>query len=159
MKRLLAILLTLTTLGCLGLSGCKKRQAIGKFYTLQEACEQGFLTEEDVKAIAFYHGGREANVDKFEEDYAPTPKNPAQIPAKIQNNIKSDYIFYFLKESKKAKESMIKIEKYYGYYNGCYVVVIDHSVPGYGHNEGIMTVEIMGYKFTYNWKGIEVWRK
>ena len=53
MKRLLAILLTLTTLGCLGLSGCKKRQAIGKFYTLQEACEQGFLTEEDVKAIAF----------------------------------------------------------------------------------------------------------
>ena len=99
MKRLLAILLTLTTLGCLGLSSCKKRQAIGKFYTLQEACEQGFLTEEDVKAIAFYHGGREANVDKFEEDYAPTPKNPAQIPASIQNDKKSDYIFYFLKES------------------------------------------------------------
>ncbi len=33
MKRLLAILLTLTTLGCLGLGGCKKRQAIGKFYS------------------------------------------------------------------------------------------------------------------------------
>ena len=159
MKRLLAILLTLTTLGCLGVSSCKKRQAIGKFYTLQEAFDQGFLTEEDVKAIAFYHGGREANVDKFEEDYAPTPKNPAQIPASIQNDIKSDYIFYFLKESKKAKESMIKIEKYYGYYNGCYVVVIDHSVPGYGHHAGIMTVEIMGYKFTYDWKGIDVWRK
>lgn len=159
MKRLLAILLTLTTLGCLGLRGCKKRQAIGKFYTLQEACEQGFLTEEDVKAIAFYHGGREANADKFEEDYVPIPKNPEQIPAKIQNDIKSDYIYYFLKESKNAKESMIKIEEYYGSYNGYYVAVIGHNVPGTNHHTGIMTKEIMGYKFTYDWKGIEVWRK
>ncbi len=159
MKRLLAILLTLTTLGCLGLSGCKKRQAIGKFYTLQEACEQGFLTEEDVKAIAFYHGGREANADKFEEDYVPISKNPEQIPAKIQNDIKSDYIYYFLKESKNAKESMIKIEEYYGSYNGYYVAVIGHNVPGTNHHTGIMTKEIMGYKFTYDWKGIEVWRK
>lgn len=159
MKRFLAILLTIITLGCLGLSGCKKRQAIGKFYTLQEACEQGLLAEEDVKAIAFYHGGREANADKFEEDYVPTPKNPEQIPAKIQNDIKSDYIYYFLKESKNAKESMIKIEEYYGSYNGYYVAVISHNVPGTNHHTGIMTKEIMGYNFTYDWKGIDVWKK
>lgn len=156
MKRLLAILLTLTTLGCLGLSGCKKKQT---FFTLQEACNQGFLTAEDVKAIAFYHGGREANADKFEEDYVPTPKKPEQIPAKIQNNIKSDYIRCFLKNAKNANKSMITIEEYYGSYNGYYIVVINHSVPGYGHHTGILTVEIMGYKFTYDWKGIEVWRK
>ena len=57
MKKLLAILLTLTTLGCLGLSSCKKRQAIGKFYTLQEAFDQGFLTENDLKSIAYYNNG------------------------------------------------------------------------------------------------------
>ena len=77
MKKLLAILLTLTTLGCLGLSGCKKRQAIGKFYTLQEAFDQGFLTENDLKSIAYYNnGGRENNEDKIEEDFVPQPLNP-----------------------------------------------------------------------------------
>ncbi len=160
MKRFFAILLTIITLGCFGLSSCKKRVAVGKFYDFQDACDKGFFTEEDVKAIAYYHhDGRWLNEDKMEENYEPPIKTPAAIPANLQKEIKSDYIYYYMKETKNAKESMVKIEKYYGMYNGYYVGILYTTAPGYHHNDSIYDVEIMGYTFHYNWKKIKVWGK
>ena len=66
---------------------------------------------------------------------------------------------YYMKETKNAKESMVKIEKYYGMYNGYYVGILYTTAPGYHHNDSIYDVEIMGYTFHYNWKKIKVWGK
>ena len=157
MKRLLAILLTLTTLGCLGLSGCKKRQAIGKFYTLQEAFDQGFLTENDLKSIAYYNnGGRKNNEDKIEEDFVPQPLNPKTIPADIQKSIKSDYIYYNEKLDNKTKDSEVKIKYYYGKYNDSYIVILKGPF-GYTADDKYFSVD--GYKFYYTQSEYKVWRK
>ena len=157
MKRLLAILLTLTTLGCLGLSGCKKRQAIGKFYTLQEAYEQGFLSENDLKNIAYYNnGGRANNEDKIEEDFIPEPLNPKSIPADIQKNIKSDYIYYNEKLDNKTKDSEVKIDDYYGEYNNCYVVILHGP---FGYLTVVNEFSVNGYNYSYTQSEFMVWRK
>ena len=157
MKKLLAILLTLTTLGCLGLSGCKKRQAIGKFYTLQEAFDQGFLTENDLKNIAYYNnGGRENNEDKIEEDFLPQPLNPKTIPADIQKSIKSDYIYYNEKLDNKTKDSEVKIDDYYGEYNNCYVAILHGP---FAYFAVVNEFSVNGYNYSYTQSEFMVWRK
>ena len=157
MKRLLAILLTLTTLGCLGLSGCKKRQAIGKFYTLQEAYELGFLSENDLKSIAYYNnGGRANNENKIEEDFVPDPLNPKTIPADIQKNIKSDYIYYNESLDNKTKESEVKIKYYYGKYNNCYIVILQGP---FSYTADDRYFSVCGYTFYYTQSEYKVWRK
>lgn len=157
MKRLLAILLTLTTLGCLGLSGYKKRQAIGKFYTLQEAFDQGFLTENDLKSIAYYNnGGRKNNEDKIEEDFVPQPLNPKTIPADIQKSIKSDYIYYNEKLDNKTKDSEVKIDDYYGEYNNCYVAILHGP---FAYFAVVNEFSVNGYNYSYTQSEFMVWRK
>ena len=157
MKRLLAILLTLTTLGCLGLSGCKKRQTIGKFYTLQEAFDQGFLTENDLKSIAYYNnGGRENNEDKIEENFVPQPLNPKTIPADIQKSIKSDYIYYNEKLDNKTKDSEVKIDDYYGEYNNCYVAILHGP---FAYFAVVNEFSVNGYNYSYTQSEFMVWRK
>ncbi len=155
MKRLLAILLTLTTLGCLGLSGCKKREAIGKFYTLQEAFDQGFLTENDLKSIAYYNnGGRKNNEDKIAEDFAPQPLNPETIPADIQKNIKSDCVYYSELLKNTEKDSNVRIDYYYGNYNGCYVIVLHAPLV---YTTDIRNFSVKGYNFYYTQSEFKVW--
>lgn len=157
MKKLLAILLTLTTLGCLGLSGCKKRQTIGKFYTLQEAFDQGFLTENDLKSIAYYNnGGRKNNEDKIEEDFVPQPLNPKTIPADIQKSIKSDYIYYNEKLDNKTKDSEVKIDDYYGEYNNCYVAILHGP---FAYFAVVNEFSVNGYNYSYTQSEFMVWRK
>lgn len=166
MKRLLAILLTLTTLGCLGVSSCKntqtqdpstERQAIGRFYTLQEAYDQGFITENDLKSIAYYNnGGRENNEDKIEEDFVSQPLNPKTIPADIQKNIKSDYIYYNDKLENTEKDSSVRINNYYGSYNDTYVLTLRGP---FGYAAVIKDFSVSGYKFYYTQEEFMVWRK
>ncbi len=166
MKRLLAILLTLTTLGYLGVSSCKntqtqdpstERQAIGRFYTLQEACDQGFITENDLKSIAYYNnGGRKNNEDKIAEDFAPQPLNPETIPADIQKNIKSDYIYYNEKLDNKTKDSKVTIKHYYGKYNDSYVVTLNGP---FLYTADERTFAVNGYNFYYTQEEFMVWRK
>ena len=157
MKRLLAFLLTLITLGCLGLIGCKKRQAIGKFYTLQEAYEQGFLSENDLKSIAYYNnGGRENNEDKIGEDFVPQPLNPKTIPDDIQKNIKSDYIYYNEKLDNKTKDSEVKIDDYYGEYNNCYVAILHGP---FAYFAVVNEFSVNGYNYSYTQSEFKVWRK
>ena len=36
----------------------------------------------------------------MEENYEPPIKTPAAIPANLQKEIKSDYIYYYMKETK-----------------------------------------------------------
>ena len=166
MKRLLAILLTLTTLGYLGVSSCKntqtqdpstERQAIGRFYTLQEACDQGFITENDLKSIAYYNnGGRKNNEDKIAEDFAPQPLNPETIPADIQKNIKSDYIYYNEKLDNKTKDSEVKIDDYYGEYNNCYVAILHGP---FAYFAVVNEFSVNGYNYSYTQSEFMVWRK
>ena len=166
MKRLLAILLTLTTLGCLGVSSCKntqtqdpstERQAIGRFYTLQEACDQGFITENDLKSIAYYNnGGRKNNEDKIAEDFAPQPLNPETIPADIQKYVKSDYIYYNDKLENTEKDSSVRIKNYYGSYNDAYVLTL---CGPFSYAAVIKDFSVSGYKFYYTQEEFMVWRK
>ena len=166
MKRLLAILLTLTTLGCLGVSSCKKRQtqdpsterqAIGRFYTLQEACDQGFITESDLKSIAYYNnGGRKNNEDKIAEDFAPQPLNPETIPTDIQKYVKSDYVYYNEKLENTEDISKVKINRYYGNYNGAYVLTL---CGPFDYIAVINDFSVDGYNFYYTQEEFRVWRK
>ena len=166
MKRLLAILLTLTTLGCLGVSSCKntqtqdpstERQAIGRFYTLQEACDQGFITENDLKSIAYYNnGGRKNNEEKIAEDFVPQPLNPETIATDIQKYVKADYVYYKENLDNKTKDSDVRIKHYYGNYNGSYVLTL---CGPFDYPAVINEFSVNGYKFYYTQEEFMVWRK
>ncbi len=97
----------------------------GEFYTLQEAYDAGWLTQEDLKSIAYYHnGGREGNEEIMGEDYQPQLKTPEVIDKMTELSIKQTYCDNLRKQDN-AKPSGVTIERYYGAYNGCYAVVLD----------------------------------
>ncbi len=102
----------------------------GEFYTLQQAYDAGWLTQEDLKSIAYYHnGGREGNEEIMGEDYQPQPKTPEVIDKMTELSIKQTYCENLRKQDN-AKPSGVTIERYYGAYNGCYAVVLSSIYIG-----------------------------
>ncbi len=97
----------------------------GEFYTLQEAYDAGWLTQEDLKSIAYYHnGGTEGNEEIMGEDYQPQPKTPEVIDKMTELSIKQAYINCY-KLGGYGKPSGVTVKNYFGSYNGCYAVVTE----------------------------------
>ena len=134
-----------------------RKRPMGKLYTLQEAFKQGFITENDLKSIAYYNnGGRKNNEDKIAEDFAPQPLNPETIPADIQKYVKSDYIYYNEKLENTEDISKVKINRYYGNYNGAYVLTL---CGPFDYIAVINDFSVDGYNFYYTQEEFMVWRK
>lgn len=98
---------------------------IGKFYTLQEAYDEGFLSIDDLKNIAYHF-----NEGSDDESFVPTPKTPEVLSEEIQNIIKRDYMEFLdipmeLKKSYPGGDKeAISISKYYGTYGNNIAICI-----------------------------------
>ena len=85
----------------------------GEFYSLQEAYDNGYLTKEDLENIAYYNNNKLLTYpETIDETVAALIKEDA---ANIRRNQDKLPIL-------DAKAEDFEILKYYGTYNGCYVV-------------------------------------
>ena len=63
----------------------------GTFYTLQEAYDNGWLNQEQLLSIAYYHQGTEGNEELMGENYTPIPKTPDMLSEELELEIKQKY--------------------------------------------------------------------
>ena len=93
----------------------------GTFYTLQEAYDNGWLNQEQLLSIAYYHQGTEGNEELMGENYTPIPKTPDMLSEELELEIKQKYY-----EQESCEERSISMDKvksiYYGVYNDCVCV-------------------------------------
>lgn len=116
MKRLLCIGVALLMSISL-LFGCNEEK--GNFYSLQECYDNGYLTTEDLKNIAFYY-----NDENYDDSFEPTPKIPETLSNATENNIKQVYLNNLKERFPDATLGGIRITKYYGTYDDCVVVTV-----------------------------------
>ena len=125
----------------------------GKFADLDEAYKKGWLSDEDVRDIYYYHSNKKYIEYNF---YNPTPITPLSTEKTIK--IKQDYLEWRRKNVENTKSEGeyddltvddVNLEHYFGTYNGCYVVLIEF----YGdiHMDAETTEYIAGYRFDYNY--------
>ena len=150
MKKFFTVFLSAILSFCMlfAFSGCKEKP-YGKFYTLEQAYEAGYITQEDLINIAYYrHPNLEKNAHFYGEDFSPIPL--AEFSEDLQRKIKLDKVFY---ENKQAQEKNwryymtvddVYIAGYYGIYNDCVAV--------YFGDQGLIVLEsdlIGGVYFSY----------
>lgn len=122
----------------------------GKFYTLTEAYENGWLSHDDLTTIANYHNNEVECTDNLDEAIAYNIKATAAY--EMRNNYE-----VIIPE---AKTEDFKILHYYGSYNGCYAVIMDEP---YLDSPAVVLDEwdeVSGVKFHYtNPHRIFVWKE
>lgn len=128
------------------MAACTPKQR-GTFYTLQEAFDQGMLTQDDLRSIAYYqNGGSE------DEDFEPKLKTPESLSEKTEKAIKETRAYDLrnqdTKPIKEAKAKDITILKYYGTYNNCIALMMNDIYHDYPTALREVTVE--GVLFRYS---------
>ena len=118
MKKLFLCLMVLISIFAVALSGCSSD---GKFYTLQEAYDNGFLTKEDLEQIAYYNNN--------EIEY------PETLDKSVEQKIKEVAAEYLRNREvhpvPQARASGITILKYLGAYSGNYVLMLKNKYDLY----------------------------
>ena len=115
-------------------------QPIGKFYTLQEAYIEEFITVEELQIIAKYHN----NWRQMSNDLDPQViKDIKEIAA---YNLRNDELSPMIN----AKADDFIITKYYGTYNKCVVFMIEHPDLQQPGEELDITETIAGVIFEYS---------
>ena len=114
-------------------------QPIGKFYTLQEAYIEEFITVDELQIIAKYHNnGRQTSND---------------LDPQVIKDIKEIAAYNLRNESSSmsnAKADDFIITKYYGTYNKCVVFMIEHPDLQQPGVELDITETIAGVIFEYS---------
>ena len=141
-------------------AGCTPEQqyAVGNFYSLEEAYENGWLTQEDILSIAYYYNqGAEGNEALMGESYAPEPTAPEMLDEERANQIKRTYLNDVIAMPDGTFEHVI-IRAYYGTYHENIVIHITDDYHGYDYVSE-PEYEIGGVWF-YNYVGacLRVWR-
>ena len=123
-KVIIFLLSIICAFGVMFSAGCNT--PTGKFYTLQEAYDNGFLTQEDLMSIAYFNnGGREYNEDIMDENYVPAPMNPTALSAETDMAIRQSYWDKYYKENTPTNRTIDDIGLgYYGTYNNCVAVKV-----------------------------------
>ena len=144
-KKFISLGVLLSMIACF-FCGCRDEPQ-GTFYSLQTAYEQGLLTQEDIKNIAYYrYDGKEwvyAGVDVNEEafyelqptDYAPIPKTPEVLSKETEKAIKESRAAFYRtltfpdgkKIYPKARARGFTVAQYYGTYNDCVAIRITEN--------------------------------
>ena len=134
---------------------------IGAFFSLQEAYDKGWLTQNDLMSIAYYHsGGRLYNEEIMPEDYSPQPKMPEILSDETQLKIKSTAAKEYREEYKitEAEAVGFTINQYCGTYGNCVVVMMRDVYSG--TTGEVWTDTVSDINFYYNsGKSIQVWRE
>ena len=116
-------------------AGCTPEQqyAVGNFYSLEEAYENGWLTRDDILSIAYYYNqGAEGNETLMGESYAPEPMVPEMLDEERVNQIKRTYLNEVIAMPEGTFEHVI-IRAYYGTYHENIVIHITDDYHGYDY--------------------------
>ena len=119
----------------------------GEFCTLQEAYDNGFLTDNDIMHISYFMGGtvykikESANAQGEQEweeiDFEPQ-KQLSKLPETIENQLKTNfysnnpYWFKNVKGEEIGNADDVRLTSY-GKYGDAYVVGIEFTFMGYGN--------------------------
>ena len=144
-----------------GIKQADKEESVGVLYTLQEAYENGWLTQEDLLSIAYYHnGGRAYNEEIMSENYQPAPKMPEVLSEETELKIKITAAKeYREKENMKyAEADGFTITQYCGTYGDCVAVMLKDKYTG--AFQAVRTETIAGVNFRYpNSRTLTIWRE
>ena len=118
-------------------AGCTPEQqyaaSVGNFYSLEEAYENGWLTQEDILSIAYYYNqGTDGNEELMGENYAPNPMVPETLDEERVNQIKRTYLNEVIAMPEGTLEHVI-IRAYYGTYDESVVIDITDDYHGYDY--------------------------
>lgn len=108
----------------------------GTFYSLQEAYDQGLITQDDLESIANYY--KSENQEELDEEIANAIK---ETRAYCLRTLSSSSI-------KNAKADDVTILGYYGTYNNCFAVKIDDDFAVY--TTALREVTLAGIVFRYS---------
>lgn len=137
-------------------TGCTA--SVGSFYSLDEAYENGWLTQNDLQNIAYYYHIRYGGREHIDESFVPDRKAPETLSNATQNKIKRTYLNK-VAEVPDGSLERVEIWQYYGSYNGCVVVAVRSDyllidpLPYVDHTIG----EVVFYD--YSPSEIEIWRE
>ena len=135
-------------------------EKMGAFYSLQDAYDNGWLTQEDLKSIAYYHnGGRVYNETIMNETYVPQPKTPEILSTETELKIKraaaKDYRDNY--NITDAEAEGFTIVEYDGTFGECIAIMKEDTYTGYWGSEEMPN--IAGVIFYYNSSNhITIWR-
>lgn len=126
---------TLSLVFVLAGAGCSPEETYarseGVFYSLEEAYEDGRLTQDDLKNIAYYyHEAQEA--DLLDETFTSSPKDPETLSAVTEYKIKRTYLNDVIGMEDGSFEHVF-IYGYYGTYGGNVVVAVTDDYHGYDY--------------------------
>lgn len=133
MKKILIILSAIlaAVLLCCGIVGCTS-QPDGTFYSLDEAYTNGWLSQDDLKNIAYYYHTQHGETEHIDESFTPTPKTPETLSEEVQKKIKRTYLNDVLDMPDGSLDRVI-IHNYFGTYNGNIVLHISDDYNGYDY--------------------------
>ncbi len=130
-------MIAVTLLGAAMLcTGCAPEQryseSVGGFYSLDEAYENGLLTQDDLKNIAYYFHARNGDTEYIDEAFAPDPKTPEALDQKTQYQIKRTYLNEVI-DMPDGSFDQVVIYDYFGTYNDSIVVYISDTYHAYDY--------------------------
>ena len=96
----------------------------GKFYSLEEVYYKDWITRDDLLSIAYYTGTGQLNTMITGENFVPKKKNPETLSEEIQQDIKEAKVARYIDQFPDLKADDVKIQDYYGTYNGFAVVLL-----------------------------------
>ena len=166
MKKLLSILLSLISVICIAFAfvGCgetidEEEVEKGFFCTVEDAYSMGYLTHEQVMSIAYHHnGGIELNEEIMDENYKPLPITPKKLSKKTEISIRLTPFGDAYSEPEYSELSGIRIDKYYGTFNGYIAVMVSNDHIGVEQRE--WTERFADIRIHYSdGNRIRIWRK
>ena len=147
----ISVLFTGLTLFC----GCGTNK--GEFVWLDEAYENEWLSQDDLKSIAYYYNLQYSDGEVvYEDDFTPLEKAPSELDEKTRDRIRAIYC----KERgiRRKLYDEVSVMTYYGTYQNCVVVEITTSCMVGGDPMFYPEYELGGVKF-YNYHYIGVYRE
>lgn len=146
---LLLVLMLVCSSG-IALVGCDDK--LGNFYSLQEAYDNGWLTQENLQSIAYYYYDRFESEHK-DTDFKPVPKQ--ELTRQMERNICQTYLMMLKETCPYAKLNNVSICYYYGTYGDCVIVHVTDDLMFYDliiEDEEIGTV--MFYRYTRSYLNV-----
>ena len=143
-----------------GIKLTEETESVGSIYTVQEAYNNGWLTQEDLLSIAYYHnGGRTDNEEIMSEGYLPAPKIPEVLSGITESKIKRATAEEYRQKHiiKYAEAEGFTITEYCGTYGDCVAVMTTDIYSGF--TDAVWTDTIGGVNIFYSdGNSIKIWR-
>ena len=130
------------------------------FYTLWEAYRFGWLTQDDLKSIAYYNHNRSGNEDIMDKDYTPMPKTPEELDDETKLKIIQAYYKWYLPEKDLPSVAPADFYPYFGCYHNCVVIKLNRF-PHITAEPGIeIKYTVGGVEFCESYSmGLFVWKQ